>query len=432
MADFKDGRPSYQPYQSRNPDLPLALEGIKVLDFSRVLAGPFCTQTLADFGATVIKVEEPGCGDQIRNLTPAIGDNSTYFWALNRNKKSITVDLNLEAGREVILDLLSGVDILVENYTARVMKKFGLDYESIKDRYPHLIYCSVSGYGRTSQLAEVPAYDSMIAAESGQISFNCNPGERPVVNSVPIVDFMAAKNATIGILSALRVKEATGKGQFIDIAMFDSAMACMSYRGTDYFAKGENPAPTGRVSKTSAPGGEFDVQDGSVWIMITSDKMFERLCTQVLNADYLLDNPLFKDQRTRHENIDAVNEAVAEAFASRGRDEVVTKMRKAGLPAGSVRTVAEAFEAKETADRGIMSDIPHPKWGHIPNISSVFRNMTLSPAADPVAAPDLGAHTEDVLKEIAGYDENKLTLLRSQQVFGEAQGASAKNGSSSG
>ncbi len=432
MANFKDGRPSYQPYGARNPELPLALEGVKVLDFSRVLAGPFCTQTLADFGATVIKVEEPGCGDQIRNLTPSIGDNSTYFWALNRNKKSIAVDLNLEVGREVILDLLPEVDVMVENFTARVMKKFGLDYESIRDRYPHLIYCSVSGYGRTSPLADVPAYDSMIAAESGQISFNCNPGERPVVNSVPIVDFMAAKNATIGILSALRVKEATGKGQFIDIAMFDSAMACLSYRGTDYFARGENPAPTGRVSKTSAPGGEFDVRDGSVWIMITSDKMFERLCAQVLDADYLLDNPLFKDQKTRHENIDAVNDAVAEAFASRSRDEVVAEMRKAGLPAGSVRTVAEAFEAQETADRGIMSDIPHPKWGHIPNISSVFRNMTLSPAADPIAAPDLGVHTEEVLRDLAGYDENKLTLLRSQQVFGKVEGTPAKDGTSSG
>ena len=418
MENRNDDRPSFQPYKRRDPKLPLALSGIKVLDFSRVLAGPFCTQTLADLGATVIKVEEPVSGDQIRNLTPSIGRYSTYFWALNRNKQSVCIDLSQQAGRDIILDLLETVDVLVENYTARVMKKFGLDYDSIKDRFPHLIYCSVSGYGRTSALADVPAYDSMIAAESGQISFNCNPGERPVVNSVPITDFMAAKNATIGILSALIARDRFDQGQFIDIAMFDSAMACLSYRGTDFFAKGENPIPTGRVSKTSAPGGEFDVQGGSVWIMITSDKMFNRFCTQVLDAPDLLDNPDFADQKTRQRNIDAVNKAVAEAIAPYDRKTVVAKMRAAAIPAGSVRTVAEAFTADETAERGIMSDLPHPEVGHVPNISSVFRHMTFTPSADPIPAPELGEHTETVLRELVHYDDAKIAELRSKKVLG--------------
>ena len=418
MSTSDSERPSFRSYPARDATLPLALEGIKVLDFSRVLAGPFCTQTLADLGATVIKVEEPTAGDQVRNLTPSIGQYSTYFWALNRNKQSITLDLNQQAGRDIVLDLLAEVDVLVENFTARVMKKFELDYESIKERFPHLIYCSVSGYGRTSPLADVPAYDSMIAAESGQISFNCNPGERPVVNSVPIIDFMAAKNATIGILAALRARDNNGKGQFIDIAMFDSAMACLSYRGTDYFANGENPVPTGRVSKTSAPGGEFDVQDGSVWIMITSDKMYDRFCSDVLNAQHLLDDPRFQDQKTRHKNIDAVNSAVADAVAPYDREYIVGKMRAAGIPAGSVRTVAEAFNADETAERGIMCDIPHPELGHIPNISSVFRHMTLTPAADPTPAPELGEHTDEVLREIGHYNDEQIAELKAKNVFG--------------
>lgn len=410
-------RPSFQSYRPRTADAPLALEGVRVLDFSRVLSGPFCTQILADLGADVVKVEQPDTGDQVRNLSPGIGPYSTYFWALNRNKRSITLDLALQEGRDVVLDMLSEVDVLVENYTARVMRKFDLDYESIKERFPKLIYCSVSGYGRTSPLADVPAYDSMIAAESGQISFNCNPGERPVVNSVPIIDFMAAKNASIGILAALRARDLYGKGQFIDIAMFDSAMACLAYRGTDYFAAGENPVPTGRVSKTSAPGGEFDVLDGSVWIMITSDKMYQRLCTQVLDAPHLLEDPRFVNQASRHKYIDELNAAVQEAFRPHKRDDVVAEMRAAGLPAGSVRTVKEAFHAHETAERGIMSDLPHPEFDRIPNISSVFRHMTFTPAIDPVPGPYLGEHTEEVLKEIAHYDDLQISELEAQQVF---------------
>ena len=418
------GQPNFPPYQKRDAAAPLALEGVKVVDFSRVLAGPFCTQVLADFGADVVKIEQPDGGDQVRGLEPAIGDNSTYFWSLNRNKRSVSIDLNKEEGRQIILDLLENADVLVENYTARVMKAFGLDYASIAERFPKLIYCSVSGYGRTSPLCDVPAYDSMIAAESGQISFNCNPGERPVVNSVPIVDFMAAKNATIGILAALRARDLYGKGQFIDIAMFDSAMACLAYRGTDYFAKGENPVPTGRVSKTSAPGGEFDVADGSVWIMITSDKMFKRLCVDVMDRPDLLDDPRFATQVARRKNLDEVNQTVSEILRPETRGHWVGKMRKAGIPAGSVRTIKEAFHADEALERGIMSDLPHPEFERIPNISSVFRHMTLTPAVDPRTAPALGEHNLEVLRDFAGYDEKKISQLKDAGVLGgeDAQG----------
>ena len=416
-------RPSFQPYMPRKEGASTALEGVRVVDFSRVLAGPFCSQVLADFGAEVIKIEDPNGGDQTRGLDPKIGDASTYFWSLNRNKKSLTLDLRKEGAREVVLDLLANADVLLENYTARVMKKFELDYDSIKERVPHLIYCSVSGYGRTSPLADVPAYDSMIAAESGQISFNCNPGERPVVNSVPVVDFMAAKNATIGILAALMARQQTGQGQFIDIAMFDSAMACMAYRGTDYFAAGENPAPTGRVSKTSAPGGEFDVTDGSIWVMITSDRMFERLCKDVLEDEEFYNDVRFQHESNRRKNIDEVNEALASRVTSHNREYWIGKMRAAGIPAGSVRTVKEAFHAPETSARGIMSDLPHEEFGRIPNISSVFRHMTGTPAIDPRPAPALGEHTSDVLANVAKYDDEKIAKLNETGVFGPVQEA---------
>ena len=416
-------RPSFQPYIPRQEGAPTALKGVRVVDFSRVLAGPFCSQVLADFGAEVIKIEDPNGGDQTRGLDPKIGDASTYFWSLNRNKKSLTLDLRKEGSREVVLDLLANADVLLENYTARVMKKFELDYDSIKERVPHLVYCSVSGYGRTSPLADVPAYDSMIAAESGQISFNCNPGERPVVNSVPVVDFMAAKNATIGILAALMARQQTGQGQFIDIAMFDSALACMAYRGTDYFAAGENPAPTGRVSKTSAPGGEFDVTDGSIWVMITSDRMFERLCKDVLEDEEFYDDVRFKNESNRRKNIDEVNEALASRVTSHNRDYWIGKMRAAGIPAGSVRTVKEAFHAPETSARGIMSDLPHDEFGRIPNISSVFRHMTGTPAIDPQPAPALGEHTLDVLANVAKYDDEKISKLKETGIFGPVKEA---------
>ena len=418
MSEQNGSQPNFPAYRARPEGAPLALEGVRVVDFSRVLAGPFCTQVLADLGADVIKIEQPDGGDQIRNLEPSIGYASTYFWSLNRNKRSLTLDLNKKEGRRVVLDLLANADVLVENYTARVMKAFDLDYQSIAEQFPKLIYCSVSGYGRTSPLAEVPAYDSMIAAESGQISFNCNPGERPVVNSVPVIDFMASKNATIGILAALRARDTHGKGQFIDIAMFYSAMACLAYRGTDYFAEGKNPIPTGRVSKTSAPGGEFDVTDGSIWIMITSDKMFRRLCLRVMDAPHLLEDERFATQVARRENLNAINETVGELLRPHSRDYWVGLMRKAVIPAGSVRTVKEAFHADETNERGIMSDLPHPEFERIPNISSVFRHMTLTPAVDPRVAPALGEHNEEILRDVAGYDDNKIEHLREKGVLG--------------
>jgi crotonobetainyl-CoA:carnitine CoA-transferase CaiB-like acyl-CoA transferase len=411
------GRPHFPPYKPRVSSAPVALEGVRVIDFSRVLAGPFCTQILGDLGADVIKIEETEAGDQIRNLEPKIGDNSTYFWSLNRNKRSVAINLSTAGGKAIVLDLLAEADVVVENYTSRVMQKFGLDYPSIGAQFPKLIYCSVSGYGRTGPLANVPAYDSMIAAESGQLSFNCAPGERPVVNSVPIIDFMASMNATIAILSALRARDRLGKGQFIDIGMFDSAMACLAYRGTDYFAAGINPEPTGRVSKTSAPGGEFDVKDGSIWVMITSDKMFERLCRDVFKRPDLLCDLRFATQELRHKNLAAVNTAVQEIVSGADRKHWVDLMRIAGIPVGAVRTVAEAYHAEESIARGIMSSILHPKFGLIPNISSVFRHMTLTPAVDPILAPALGAHTEEVLREVARYDEARIAALEANGII---------------
>ena len=412
------GRPEFPPYQVRPAGAPVALKGIRVIDFSRVLAGPFCTQMLADLGADVIKIEEISAGDQIRNLDPKIGDQSTYFWSLNRNKRSVAIDLTTDEGRNVVLDLLKEADVVVENYTTRVMKNFRLDYPSIGAQFPKLIYCSVSGYGRNGALANVPAYDSMIAAESGQLSFNCAPGERPVVNSVPIIDFMASMNATIGILSALRARDLYGKGQFIDIAMFDSAMACLAYRGTDYFAAGVNPEPTGRVSKTSAPGGEFDAKDGSIWVMITSQKMFDRLCNEVFERPDVYNDARFATQELRHKNLAAVNAAVQEIVLTENRKIWVDKMRAAGIPVGAVRTVAEAYHAEESIERGVMSSILHPEFGPIPNISSVFRHMTLTPALDPVLAPALGEHTDQVLREVAHYDDRRLAALETNGVIG--------------
>ena len=413
-------RPSFPPYQSRPRGAPTSLAGIRVLDFSRVLAGPFCAQILADLGAEVIKVEEPEQGDQIRHVPPMIGDTSTYFMSLNRNKKSIVLDLANPDARQVALDLMGKVDVVIENYTTKVMKKYDLDYNSVGELYPQLIYCSVSGYGRTGPQADIPAYDSMIAAESGLMSFNAAPGERPIVSSVPIIDFMAAMNATIGILAALRARDNLGRGQFVDIAMYDSAMACLAYRGSDYLATGENPEPTGRISKTSAPGGEFDTADGPILAMITSDRMFKRLCEDVLERPDLVTDPRFETQALRHEYIKEVNAAVQAVLLKDIRRNWIAKMRKAQLPVGSMRTVAEAYHAEETLDRGIMGQIPHPGVGSVANISSVFRRLSLTPAIDPVAAPVLGAHTDGVLSDILRYNGEHVAALKERGVFGRA------------
>lgn len=410
-------RPRFSAHTQRPEGRATALEGVRVIDFSRVVAGPYGTLLLADLGADVLKVEDPASGgDQTRHVRPFIGQTGGYFLSVNRNKRSIAINLDSAEGRQIALDLIGRSDVLVENYTTRVMQKFGLDYASLAERFPRLIYCSISAYGRTGSLANAGGYDPIIAAECGVMSLNAVPGERPVVSSVPVIDLFAATNATIGILAALRARDRLGRGQHVDVSLYESAMASLAYRGFDYLVTGEDPIPTGRISQTSAPGGEFQAADGYLWLMVTSDKMFQRLCIDVLERPDLAQHPKFRGRADRERNVAEIYGIVADIIRTRDRETWVPKMKAAGLPAGSVRSVREAFHAPEAVEAEIVSEISHPEVGSAPNIASVFRHMSLTPAIDPVHAPLLGQHTIEVLRDRLGYDETEIQSLAQSGV----------------
>lgn len=416
-----DVRPTFPPHQPRG-EQPRSLAGVRVVDLSRVLAGPFATQMLGDLGADILKIENPRAGDDTRWLIaqPNLGGENFFYLALNRNKRSVAVDINTDEGREIIFRLLADADVLVENYTTRVMQRAGLDYDALKERFPRLIFCSISAYGRTGRLAHAGGFDSAISVEAGVASLNALPDERPVVGGVPFIDITTAMNATIGILAALRARdmpdsETFGKGQFIDIAMYDTAIADLSYKGYQYLASGQNPVSLGRKPKFGMPGGEFECADGVVWFTCTTQKMFHALCDHVIDRPELKDDPRFLTIKERNQNVDEMIAALEAEFIHHDRAYWGDRLKRAGVPCGEVRLVGEALISRETEEREMVREIAHPTAGSVPVIASPVK-MSLTPPVDPVAPPLLGQHTAEVLHE-AGYSSADIARMEQLKVI---------------
>ena len=406
--------PSYRPSPEPSPK---ALADIRIVDFSRVLAGPFATQILGDFGAEIIKVEQIVSGDDTRNLLPEpkLGGESFFYLALNRNKRSISLDLRTEEGRKIALDLIATADVVLENFTTRVMKQFGLDYDSIKARFPQLIYCSISAYGRTGRLANAAGYDSAISMETGVSALNAVEGEDPVPGGVPFVDITTAMNATIGILAALHARKLHGKGQFIESAMYDTAIADLSYKGYQFLASGESPVSLGRKPKFGVPGGQFRCSDGDIWFTCTGQKMFRNFCDQVVEKPELFDDPRFDSVEHRNANFAVLFDLLAALFNTQSRAFWSDRLKRAGIPCGEVRSVGEALMARETAERDMIAEIPHPTAERIPIIKSPIK-MTLTPAVDPTPPPLLGQHSREILKSVLNYSDAQIDALAAQGV----------------
>ncbi|WP_232492442.1 CaiB/BaiF CoA transferase family protein [Novosphingobium kaempferiae] len=405
-------RPDLPAYQPRQADLPLALEGLKVVDFSRVLAGPFGTQILADLGADVIKVEDPRCGDSIRAIPPFVdgdSDESTFFISCNRNKRSIALDINTPEGREVALKLIAWADVLVENYTSRVMKKAGLDYESLKAQFPRLIYLSISGYGRTGPLADAAGLDPVIAAETGVMFMNGLPGQRPGISTVPWVDITAALNGQVAVLAALHARDRLGKGQHIDLSMYDSAISDLSYIGGRYLGTGQVPERYGLYRPELVPSGEYDCRDGRpVYVYCMTETHYRRMAVDVFGRpDLVTDYPTFPDRNVEAEKLQSI---FRDLFRSDDAAVIGRKLKACGVPAGVLATLDEGLTSPSAFETGMVSQIPHPTLGSVFNVGSPFRKMSLTPAIDPSAAPILGEHSAQVLAEI-GYAPAEVERL---------------------
>ncbi|WP_342729157.1 CoA transferase [Bradyrhizobium sp. B097] len=403
----------------RGEGVPTALDGLLVVDFTRVVAGPACTQTLADFGAEVIKIENPDGGDDTRAYEHAeIGGESAAYLSLNRNKRGIALDFNNPAALEVARALIAKADVVVENFSGGVMKKFDLDYASVSPTNPRLIYCSISAYGRKGDFALRPGFDPITQAESGFMSLNGFPDGEPVRTGPPIVDMATGMSACNAILLALIARDRLGRGQQVEVALIDTAVSMTGFYGMAYLINGNNPGRFGNSPNGSPTVGVYRASDGPLYMACANDRLYRRLVTDVLERPDLVTDPEFAQRKARTANKEKLRAIIASVFASDTLEHWMAKMKKANIPVGYLRTVEEGFNAPEVRDRHRLSKIAHPTAGSVPNIESPV-NMSLTPTVDPVAAPLLGQHTRDVLSKTLGYDDRRIAALAEAGAFGK-------------
>jgi crotonobetainyl-CoA:carnitine CoA-transferase CaiB-like acyl-CoA transferase len=413
-------RPQLPERTPRATGVPTALDGLLVVDFTRVIAGPACTQTLADFGAEVIKIENPDGGDDTRSYEHAdlAGESAAYI-ALNRNKRGMVLDLTNPAAREVARELIQHADVVVENFSGGVMERFGLDYASIAPANPRLVYCSISAYGRQGPFATRPGFDPITQAESGFMSLNGFPDGPPVRTGSPIVDFATGMSACNAILLALLARDRLGHGQYVEVALFDTAVALTGFYGMAHLMTGFNFSRQGNSPNGSPSVGVYHASDEPFYIACANDRLYRRLVIEVLGRPDLASGE-FADRRSRTANKEKLRGILTAIFASDVRDNWVTKMKAANIPVGFLRTLEEAFNSPEVRARHRVSQIPHPAAGSVPNIESPLR-LDMTPVIDPVAAPLLGEHTKAVLRKTLGYDDDRIAFLAEAGVFGRVR-----------
>src|SRR5664279_4680339 len=411
-------RPHLPDRAPRTQGVPTALDGLLVVDFTRVVAGPACTQTLADFGAEVIKIENPDGGDDTRSYEHAdLAGESAAFVSLNRNKRGIALDLTKPEGRAVALELIARADVVVENFSAGVMKKYGLDYASVAPTNPRMVYCSISAYGRQGPSASRPGFDPITQAESGFMSLNGFPDGPPIRTGPPTVDMLTGMSACNAILLALFARDRLGRGQHVQVALFDIAVAMTQFYGMAYLMTGENPSRQGNSPNGSPSVGVYEGSDAPFYIACANDRLYRRLVVEVLGRPDLASGE-FGDRRSRTANKEKLRAILTGIFSQGIRENWVAKMKAGNIPVGYLRTVEEAFNSPEVRQRHRLSQIPHPAAGTVPNIESPL-NLGLTPVIEPVAAPLLGEHTRDVLRKTLGYDDARIAALAEAGVFGE-------------
>ncbi len=410
-------RPQLPDRAPRTKGAPTALDGLLVVDFTRVVAGPACTQTLADFGAEVIKIENPDGGDDTRHYEHAdLAGESAAFVSLNRNKRGIALDLTKPEGCDVARELIARADVVVENFSSGVMKKYGIDYASVAPSNPRLVYCSISAYGRQGPFASRPGFDPITQAESGFMSLNGFPDGPPVRTGPPAVDLLTGMSACNAILLALFARDRLGRGQHVEVALFDTAVAMTQFYGMAYLMTGVNPSRQGNSPNGSPSVGVYEASDAPFYIACANDRLYRRLVIEVLGRPDLASGE-FGDRRSRTANKERLRAILTGVFVQDLRENWVTKMKAANIPVGFLRTVEEAFNSPEVRERHRVSQIPHPAAGSVPNIESPI-NLGLTPVVDPVAAPLLGEHTKEVLRKTLGYDDARIAALSEAGVFG--------------
>lgn len=393
------------------------LEGVRVLDLTRVLAGPYCTLTLGDLGAEIIKIEEIENGDHTRAMHVSERHGiSSYFLGVNRNKQSVALDIRTPEGRDIILELAAKSDVLIENFRAGVMARNGLGHETIARTNPAIIYCAISGYGRDGPAKDRPGYDPVVQGESGLMSLTGEADGAPMRIGVSLIDVITGLFAGQAVLAALHERERSGKGQFLDIPLFDTSIAMLNNAAYAYLLDGTVMRRNGNTNLAAAPVGVYHAADGAFTLAMTTDRQFERFCRDVLERPDIADDADFKDNATRVANCVRLESVLGAVFATGNRDQWLDRCRAAGIPAGPIRDVAEALTAPEVVGRGLITEATHSSVGRIRQLRSPMR-FSRTPVVDPVGAPLLGEHTDRVLRDLLSRDDEAIARLRKDGVI---------------
>jgi formyl-CoA transferase len=386
------------------------LQGIRVLDLSRVLAGPYCTMVLGDLGADVIKVEPPE-GDETRGWGPPFAEGeSAYYLCVNRNKRGVVINLKTDEGKKILCDLALQSDVLVENFRPGILGKFGLDFETLHELNPKLIYCSITGFGQTGSMRDKPGYDFMIQALGGLMSITGEPEGEPMKTGVAVVDLFAGQNAIIAILAALQARTLTGQGQHLDIALFDSQLGWLANVASNYLISGKLPKRHGNAHPNIVPYQSFQANDGWFAIAVGNDKQFEILC-KVIGKLELAKDPRFARNSARVENREEIIPLLASIFKTASVSEWLTKLDEAEIPCGPINNFEQVFSMPTVKERGMLIKMEHPTIGELPLVGSPFK-MSDTPVEYRLPPPLMGEHTEEVFMDVLKYSSGQVTELR--------------------
>ena len=395
----------------------LPLSGINVLDLTQNVAGPYCTMLLGDLGAEVIKVERPKVGDDARLWGPPYwGEQSTTFMALNRNKKSVALDLKHDEGQELLWDLVKRSDVLVQSLRSKSLQRMGFGYNMVRRRNPRLIYCSMTAYGNTGPMRDLPGYDPLMQAFAGLMSVTGEPDGAPVRVGTSIMDMGMGMWGVIGILGALRDRERTGEGQLVETSLYETAIAWIPYQIMSYLGTGEVPRRHGSGTAMLAPYEAYPTRDGRILVAAGNNSIWGELC-RALGAEELLEDPRFEDNPSRVENREALYENLAARFGADTTEAWVEKLREAGVPCSPIRAVDQVVADPQTEAVGILRSVAHPT---IPDYTDVGMPLTWNGARPETrrVPPSLGSDTREILREI-GRSEEEVDRLVTEGVVGE-------------
>ncbi|MEE3047269.1 MAG: CaiB/BaiF CoA-transferase family protein [Pseudomonadota bacterium] len=399
-----------------------ALSGLRVLDLSRVLAGPWASQTLADMGAEVIKIERPGAGDDTRGWGPpfakdANGNDTTeaaYYLTANRGKKSLTIDITKPEGQEIVRNIAAQSDVVLENFKVGGLAKYGLDYATLSALNPKLVYCSITGFGQDGPYKDRPGYDFMIQGMGGLMSItgapDSAPGGQPMKVGVAVADIFTGLYATIGILAALRHRDATGEGQYIDLALLDVQAAVLANQAMNYLTTGNAPGRLGNAHPNIVPYEAFPSADGYLILAVGNDSQFKSFCA-VAGLDDLPADERYATNRNRVANRDTLVPLIRQAMVLKTTDEWIAALEKANVPCGPINTLDRVFDNPQVKHRGLVKRLDHPTAGTVPTVGNPIR-FSKTPITDEKAPPMLGQHSDEILRKVADLSDDQIAKLR--------------------